>query len=175
MSKLTLKKHLQMMSKEEVVDFMLEVYQNSKQAKEFIEYKLNPNEKEQLEKYRKVIIEEFYPAKSTREPKTRFSICKKAIAEFKALKPDPKLIADLMMTLSETACKFTYDYGEVWEQFYDSTSNNYISALKYIQKNGLLATFKQRSKNCVKYSKHGGFGFEDNITDLYHEYYRNTK
>ncbi len=163
------------MSKEHVIEFVLEIYQNNKQTKEFIEYLLNPNEKEKLEEYRNIIIEEFYPNKSTWNPKMRFSVCKKAIAEFKALKPDPILLADLLITLPETACKFTYEFGDMWEQFYDSAANNFIVALKYMQKNGLLQTFKQRSMNCVKYSKHCGWGFEDYITDLYDEYYGDQK
>ncbi len=163
------------MSKEHVIEFVLEIYQNNKQTKEFIEYLLNPNEEEKLEKYRNIIIEEFYPNKNTWNPKMRFSVCKKAIAEFKALKPDPILLAYLLITLPETACKFTHEFGDMWEQFYDSAANNFIVALKYMQKNGLLQTFKHRSMNCVKYSKHCGWGFEDNITDLYDEYYGDQK
>ena len=75
------------MSKEHVIEFVLEMYQNNKQTKQFIEYLFEPNEKEMLEKYRKIIIDEFYPFKNVFDPKMRFSICKKAIAEFRALKP----------------------------------------------------------------------------------------
>lgn len=79
MSKLSLKKHLQGMSKEHVIEFVLEVYQNSKQAKEFIEYKLQPNEKEQFEKYKNIILEEFYPSKSRRDPKIVSQFAKKLL------------------------------------------------------------------------------------------------
>lgn len=160
------------MSKEQVIEFMLEIYENNKQTKQFIEYLLDPNEKEMLEKYRKIIIEEFYPKKNVINPKLRFSVCKKAIAEFRALKPDPKLLADLLLTLPETACQFTYEFGDMWEQYYDSAATNFNTALNYMQKNGLLATFKVRCEKCMKYASQCGWGFEDEITDLYNQYYR---
>ena len=163
------------MSKEHVIEFMLEIYQNNKQTKEYIEYLLNPNEKEMLEKYRKVIINEFYPTKNTFDPKLRFSVCKKAISEFKSLKPDPALLADLLISLPETACQFTYEFGDMWEQYYDSTATNFDVALKYMQKNNLLQLFKKRCKKCIQYASHCGWGFEDQIESLFYEYYSSKK
>lgn len=125
MFKPTLKRHLQSLTKEQVIDFVLQVYDSVKPAKEFMEYYLNPNEKEMLEKYRKIIVQEFYPTAKSAEPKTRFSVCKKAIADFRALKPSPELLADLMLTLAENAANFTYDYGDMWEQYYISAENNF--------------------------------------------------
>lgn len=160
------------MSKEHVIKFVLEVYQNNKPTKEYLDYLLNPNEIEKLEKYKKIIVEEFYPNKGTWNPKTRFSVCKKAISEFRALKPDPSLLADLLLTLPETACKFTYEYGDMWEQFYDSAATNFEIALKYLQKNDLLAIFKERCEKCVKYASPCGWGFQDEIKSLFYEYYQ---
>lgn len=160
------------MSKEHVIEFVLEVYRNNKPTKEYIDYLLNPNEREMLEKYRKVIIEEFYPTKRTLEPKTRFSVCKKAISEFRSLKPDPKLLADLMLTLPEMACRFTNEYGDMWEQFYDSAETNFEIALKYIQKHGLLDVFKLRCQKCVEHASPCGYGFCDAIESIYYEFYK---
>jgi hypothetical protein len=124
MSKSTLKQHFQSLTKEQVSDLVLQVYDSVKPAKEFMEYYLNPNEKEILEKYRKIIIQKFYPDTKSFDPKIRFSVCKKAISDFRALKPSPELLADLMITLPETACGFTYEFGDMWEQYYDSTIKN---------------------------------------------------
>ena len=85
------------MSKEHVIEFVLDVYKSNKPTKEYMDYVLNPNEKEMLKKYKKVIVEEFYPNKKTFDPKTRFSVCKKAISKFKSFKPVPDLLADLML------------------------------------------------------------------------------
>lgn len=171
MPKLTLKRHLQSLTKEQVIDFVLQVYDSVKPAKEFMEYYLNPNEKEMFEKYRKIIIQEFYPTAKSAEPKTRFSVCKKAIADLRALKPSPELLADLMLTLPELACKFTCEFGDMWEQYYDSAYTNFEIALKYIQKNNLLDNFKLRCVDCVKYASPCGYGFAGEMAQLYYDYY----
>ena len=160
------------MSKEHVIEFVLEVYQINKQTKQHIEYLLDPNEKEMLEKYRKIIIEEFYPTKGSSDPKLRFAVCKKAIAEFKSLKPAPENLADLLVTLSETTCEFIGDFSSIWEEFYDSTATNFIVALKYLEKNGLLEPFEKRCAKCVKHVASTGYGFEDSMGDIYSEYYK---
>ena len=171
MSKPALKKHLQSLSKEQLIEQVLDMYDNCKPAKEYFEFYLNPNEKEQLEKYKAIIINEFYPKGKYTEPKTRFAVAKKAIADFRNLKPSPELLGDLMVTLAEMACKFTFDYGDMWEQYYTSAAINYELALKFLQKHNLLERFKLRCKSCVKYSKDCGYGFEDEMNDLFDEYY----
>ena len=173
MAKLSLKKHLQSMSKEHVIEFVLEVYRNNKPTKDYINYLLDPNEKEMLEKYRNIIIEEFYPTKKNWEPKTRFSVCKKAISQFKSLKPAPEHLADLMLTLPEMVYKFTNEYGDMQEQYYDSSETNFNIVLKYITKHGFLDAFKQRCLQCVENASPFGYGFSEVIGDLYYEYYQN--
>ena len=171
MSKTTLKKYLQSLTKEQIIGQVLRLYDTSKPAKEYFEYLLNPNEKEQFEKYKAIVINEFYPKGKFAESKTRFSVAKKAIADFRSLKPSPELLGDLMVTLAEMACKFTYEYGDMWEQYYTSAANNYEAALKFLQQNNLLEHFKLHCENCVKYAKPCGYGFAAEISDLFSEYY----
>lgn len=171
MSNLTPKKYLQSLSQEQLVEMVMEMYKNLKPVKEYLNFFMNPNEKEMLEKYRKIIVAEFYPNTKSGNPKTRFSVCKKAIADFRALKPSPAMLADLMLTLPENACKFTYEYGDMWEQFYDSAVTNFQAALKYMEKNGLLNDFKLRCVDCVKYASPCGYGFADEIAQIFYDFY----
>lgn len=171
MSKAALKKHLQSFSKEEVIESVLELYDNLKPVKEYFEYYLNPNEKEMFLKYKEIIVNEFYPKGKYANPKTRFSVAKKAIADFRGLKPSPEMVGDLMVTLAEMACNFTYDYGDMSEQYYNSAYTNFKNALIYLQKNNLLDNFKLRCIDCVKYASPCGYGFADEISELFYEYY----
>jgi len=171
MSKIALKKQLQSLTNEQMIETVLEMYDKLKPVKEYLEYYLNPNEKEMFEKYKTIIVNEFYPKGKTAQPKTRFSVAKKAITDFKALKPSPELLGDLMLTLPEMACKFTCDYGDMWEQYYDSASTNFKIALNFLEKNNLLDNFKVRCENCLKNASHCGYGFEDEILDLFYQYY----
>jgi len=172
MSKTGLKKHLLSLTKEQVIEQVLGLYDTCKPAKEYFEYFLNPDEKEQFDNYKAIIVNEFYPKGKYAEPKTRFSVAKKAIAEFRSLSPSPELLGDLMVTLAEMACQFTFDYGDMSEQYYTSASTNFELALKFLQKHGLLDQFKLRCLDCVKYAEPCGYGFADEISDLYGEYYK---
>lgn len=171
MSKSELKKHLQLLSKEKLIEQFIEVYDNCKPAKEYLEYLLHPNEKEKFKKYKAIIINEFYPEGKKVNPKLRFSVAKKAISEFRSLKPSQELLADLLVTLPETACQFTSEFGDMTEQYYTSTVTNYELALKFLQQNGLLDDFKLRCQNCVKDAESCGYGFADEMDQLFYEYY----
>ena len=171
MSKTQLKKHLLSLTKEQLVEQVLDLYESYKPVKEFYSFYMNPNENELFEKHKAVIVNEFYPKGKFNEPRTRFVVAKKAITEFSTLKPSPKLVGDLMVTLVEMASKFTFDYGDMWEQYYTSTVTNFERALKFLQKNGLLNDFNLRCKQCLTYAQPCGYGFPDEMHDVYSTYY----
>ena len=171
MSKIALKKKLQSLTNEQMIETVLEMYDKLKPVKEYLEYYLNPNEKEMFEKYKTIIVNEFYPIGKSAQPKTRFSVAKKAIIDFRALKPSSELLGDLMLTLHEMACKFTCDYGDMWEQYYESVTTNFKNALNFLEKTNLLDNFKVRCESCLKNASHCGYGFEDDIADLHYQYY----
>ena len=171
MSKTELKKYLQLLSKEEVIEKVLELYCNCKPAKEYLHYLSNPDEKGKFKKYKAIIINEFYPEADQFDPSLRFSVAKKAIADFRVLKPSPLLLADLLVTLPETACRFTNEYGDMSEPYYNSTVTNFGVALNFLQKNNLLENFKLRCLDCVNYAEPCGYGFADEISQLFYDYY----
>jgi hypothetical protein len=171
MSKSTLKKHLQTLNKDQIIEVVLEIYSNMKPVREYFEYYLSPNEKEMLEKFRQIITKEFSTEWEHSEPKLRFSVAKKAISDFRILKPSPELLADLMLTLAEHSCKITYEFGDMTEQYYNSAATNFEIALIFIESNGLLENFKPRCLDCVKWASNSGYGFADEIYDLYYSFY----
>lgn len=171
MSKTAIKKELQKLTKEQLIEQILDLYEKNSAVKEFYNFYLNPkNEKVLVAKYKKIIRKEFNvenPMNSTE----KFSVAKRAIADFRDLQPSPDALADVMLYLPESACELTYKYGDYTEQFYDSTFNNLKSALEFISKNNLLPQFKQRVEQCVKWASHCGYGFADDIKQVYYEYY----
>ncbi len=163
MSKQKLKKELQQLTKEQLIEQILDLYDNNKSVKEFYNFYLNPvNEKDLAAKYKKQIRKEFNvenPMRSTE----KFSVAKRAISDFKNLQPSPETLADVMLYLPECACELTYCYGDYSEQFYNSAINNYLAALEFIYKNNLLDEFKLRAEQCVKWASVCGYGFGDDI------------
>lgn len=116
MSKIQVKKLLNSMDKADIVSLVLDMYDTKKEIKEFLEYYVNPNEKEKFEKY-KLIIEKEYSLTAL-NPKTRLSVAKKAISDFSKLSPSPELEAELMIFLVECGCELTYTYGDMSESFF---------------------------------------------------------
>ncbi len=169
MSKSALKLLLNSMSKGDIIKMVLELYSARKEAKEYLDFYVEPDEKGKLEEYKRIIKEEFYPKKETREPKTRFSVCRKAISDFKKLKPSEELIAELMVFYMENACQFTYDYGDMWEQYYISVESNFEKTLLYIDKYNLWDKFESRIKMCLRWASPCGWGFPDSLYGMYYE------
>ena len=55
MSKATLKKYLGSLDKSEVIDVVLDLYDARKEAKEYLEYFLNPDETAKMKEYKAII------------------------------------------------------------------------------------------------------------------------
>lgn len=172
MSKPKLKKELQRLTKEQLIEQILDLCDKDKAVKEFYDFYLNPKKERELAvKYKKLIRKEFNvenPMRSTE----KFSVAKRAIADFKGLQPSPEALADVMLYLPESACELTFSYGDYSEQFYNSAVNNYATALEFIIKNNLLDEFKARAKQCVEWASVCGYGFADEIAEVYYEYYQ---
>ena len=67
MSKAKLKKYLQTLSKEQVIEVILELYDARKEAKDYLEFYLTPDNNAELEKCKKAIRQEFFPTRGFSE------------------------------------------------------------------------------------------------------------
>ena len=63
MSKAKLKKHLLALSKEEIIDVVLGLYDARTEAKAYFEFYLKPDSSAELEKLRVRIVHEFFPVR----------------------------------------------------------------------------------------------------------------
>jgi len=167
MSKTDVKNYIQSLDRVSLEQLVMDLYSAKKEAKEFLEYTIKPNDMEKLEEYRQIIKREFFPKRGI--GKMRFSVCRKAVSDYKKLDPIPEFLADLMLSIPEYASEMT-QYGDLWEQFYISAANNFEAAMKYIAKNNLQKKFQYRIDKILNNSKSSGWGFEDDIFSIYHEY-----
>jgi hypothetical protein len=172
MSKSILKKELQKLTKDQLIDQILDLYEKNKAVKEFYNFYLNPrNEKELTKKYKKLIRKEFN-VENPEQGGFKFSVAKRIIFDFKDLQPTSEALADAMLYLPECACEYTYHYGDMDVPFYNGAYNNFVAALKFIAKHDLLDSFKIRVEQCVKWASQCGYGFGEAIADVYYEYYQ---
>lgn len=170
---MSLKKYLKTLSKEQLIEQISELHQKYNDVKTYYKYFINPNDKAVSEKFKKIIRNEFFPARGGwNGPK--LSIARKAVNDFKKLCPHPEELADIMFYYTENGVEFTNAYGDIDEPFYNSMEGMYNDALKYINANGLLDKFKLRAEKIVDDTKNIGWGFHDGLGDTYYTYYINA-
>ena len=169
MSKAKLKKHLLSLTKEQITDIVLELYDARKEAKDYLEFYLAPDCNAELEKSKKAIRNEFFPTRGFSE-KPSFAKCRKVISDFQKLKPDPTTVADLMLFYIEQGCEYTLEFGDMWEQFYTTLEGNFDKAMRFIFLNGLLACYYERIEKLIDSVSDCGWGFYDTLQDIYSEY-----
>ena len=169
MTKLKLKKHLAVLPKEDVMSLVLSLYDASTEAKMYLEMYLTPDYSAALEKYKKIIRNEFFPARGFSD-KPSFATCRKAISDFKKLKTDAISLGDLMLYYIELGCEYTMTFGDMWEQYYTTLETNFDKALKHICEYGLKEYFRQRIESMLN-STNCGWGFSDTLWDMYYEHF----
>ena len=96
MSKAKLKKYLLSLTKEQITDIVLELYDARKEAKDYLEFHLAPDCNVELKKCKKAIQNEFFPTRGFSE-KPSFAKCRKVISDFQKIKPEPTFVAYLML------------------------------------------------------------------------------
>lgn len=174
MSKTSLKKYLSSLTKEEIVDIILALYDARKEAKEYLDFYLNPNCEAALDKCKKNIRNEFFPSRGFSD-RPSFAKCRKIISDFHKLKPEPIFVADLMLFYIEQGCEYILEFGDMWESFYTTLEKNFDKAMRFIFLNGLLAEYYERIERLIDSVSECGWGFYDTLQAIYSEYRESTR
>jgi hypothetical protein len=168
MSLTDIKRELKKLDRDKHINLIADLYKKNKSVKEFFDFYINPDEAELFNKYRKKVIEAFYPKRGI-----GFTLKdgKKAISDFKKLGTSTDFLADLMLCYVEYGVKFTNDFGDINENYYSSLESTYLQALTLMKKEDLLDKFAGRAKNIVDDTKNIGWGFHDFLSDIYDDFY----
>lgn len=168
MSKAQLKKQLNSLEKSQIIEMVMELYDAHKEAKEYLEFYVNPDEDKKLDEFKKIVLKEFDDDIS-RDPQCRFSVCRKALSDFKKLAPSTETLAEAMVYYVERVCEFSFYAGDLWEQYYDSATSNFRSMLKFLVKNDILEAMMPRVVQIMAWCWPCGYGFHDEIGDSFCE------
>jgi hypothetical protein len=164
----TLKKYLKSRSQDQLINDIAELYKRVPAVKDYYQIKLNPQaETEVLEKYMKIIKDEFFPTRGY--GKARLSVARKAINDYKKIAGTPTSVADIMLFYVEQGVRFTSEYGDIDEPFYISMESMYESALQWMEKHELKDVFHPRCKRIIDDTRNMGWGFHDTLQEIYHE------
>ena len=143
MSKRDLKKYLSSLTKSQLEEQLLSLYEKFGEVKTFYDFAFNPKE-EKLEQEAKVkISHEYFPVRGKR-PKLRRSTAQKYIKHFLTLGVDSHIVADVMLYNIEVAQKYSAKREIRYSTFYKSMQNSYKQAVDYVVANGIAAEFKTR-------------------------------
>ena len=87
------------------------------------------------------------------------------------LEASKELLSELMLFYTETGVKFTNEFGDIDESFYNSLTSVYSNALTLMHKENILDKFANRAKKIVDETNGIGWGFHDDLEDIYAEFY----
>lgn len=164
----TLKQYLKTRSQAELIEDISELFKRIPAVKDYYQVKLNPlAESQVVEKYKKVIEDEFFPARGF--GKARLSVARKAVNDYKKVAASPASIADIMVFYVEQGVKFTNEYGDIDEPFYNSMESMYAKALEWMNKYELKDMFYLRCRQIVSDTSRIGWGFHDALGYLYND------
>lgn len=120
---------------------------------------------ETLEAYRNKIVEQFFPKRG--EGKLKMGEARKAIRDYRKATGSIPGTAELMMSYVENGVKFTNEYGDIDERFYNSVESvlNELADLLIGEARELYSKFRERLANVEKLTDGIGWGFGDAVAD----------
>lgn len=163
------KKHLSTMTFEEIIVDITALYKDVPAVKEYYLAKLCPTaEADLLQKYKEIIKDEFFPRRGF--GKARASVIRKAIGDFKKVAKLPNSVVELLFFHVSIGVDFTKTYGDIDEAFYNSLVSSFEQAMKYSVKYDIYDEVKEDAEALHEKCQGFGWGFSDNISDVYYEY-----
>jgi hypothetical protein len=149
MGKRDLKKYLNGLTKEQVEEQVIDLYNRFKDVKVYYDFAFNPKEDKMLEDVKVKISNEYFPLKRKRA-RMRLSTAQKAIKHFRTLGVDSSIIADLMLYNIEIAQIYNRTKYIGADSFYRSMLKSFDEAVNYVRDNGIEADFRLRMSKIVR-------------------------
>ena len=137
MSKISLKKELVNLEKNQLIEVVLTAYNANKEIKEYFDFYLNPNPDALYDKYSLLLMKEFSKTKYGSRSKARISVIKKIIKKFESFKPGHECVIQLyeyvikLFLITESRYYFT-------EVLFNGLKKISIDYLKYSNDNEIF-------------------------------------
>jgi hypothetical protein len=159
---------LQKAEKKELIDVIRKLYDHSVGDRMLINSRylgdgLKKERSKVLEKYRKIIKEEFLPENAG---KMRISVAERAINDYSNVSGDFVGTLDLMLTYVEEGVQFARIFGVISDEFYDSVEGmleRSCELLKTEEGQKYYPLFRERLLKASRDSEGIGWGFEEAI------------
>lgn len=143
MSKRDLKKYISELTKEQLEQQVIELYDKFKEVNTYYNFVFKPNENNLVKDAKLKISNEYFPIRGKR-PKMRRSVAQKYIKHFITLGVDFYIVADIMLYNIEIAQVFTSEKMVTNEVFFKSMLSSFQQAISFLIENRILNDFKSR-------------------------------
>lgn len=118
-----------------------------------------------LEKYRRKIVEQFFPARG--DGKLKLAEARKAIRDYRKATGNLTGTIDLMLAYVENGTKFTHEFGDINESFYNSLESVLNEMAQLLMREGkeLYPRFRERVQRLTTFAENIGWGYGDAVRD----------
>jgi len=153
-----------------LIELVKDLYELSDENKNFLHARFLSGSPS-LSKYKKIISDSLYPDIFDEEDDFNFDKANKAIEAYAKATKDNEAAADLMIYYVECGNKFTLDYGDINEPFYDALIEMYEKAVKAVYKlpKNKKEPFRKRLEKIMKSADGIGWGYYDDLCHFYYE------
>ncbi|MFC4768229.1 plasmid pRiA4b ORF-3 family protein [Effusibacillus consociatus] len=166
-----LRKELQALSKEELIELLAGCFKVNKQAEQFLSTRfLGEQAVEDLfAACAKKVEDQFFPERGF--GKLKLAEAKKAIQEFEMITGDKRRTLELKLLYVEQGVLFTNTFGDIDSRFYSSMESMFASIIDMInqEKNReLFDEYEDRLAAVLRDTSDLGWGFHENLTDIFY-------
>lgn len=154
-------------SKPALIALVKDLYAASPDNRDFLHARFQAEESggSTLEKYRRKIVEQFFPARG--EGKLKLAEARKAIRDYRKATGNLEGTIDLMLAYVENGTEFTREFGDINESFYNSLESvlNEMAQLLMGAGAGHYSKFRERVQRLATRADGIGWGYGDALRD----------
>ena len=150
-----------------LIGLVKDLYEASPDNRDFLQarFQAGDNTGAMLEKYRRKIVEQFFPARGG--GKLKLAEARKAIRDYRKATGNLEGTIDLMLTYVENGTEFTREFGDINESFYNSLESvlNEMAQLLMVEGRELYPKFRERVQRLATRADGIGWGYGDALRD----------
>jgi hypothetical protein len=160
-------RHINDWSKTALIALVKDLYEAAADNRDFLHARLQAEENAgvALKKYRRKIVEQFFPARGF--GKLKLGEARKAIRDYRKATGNLEGIIELMLTYVENGTEFTQEFGDINASFYSSLESVLAEMAELLMAEGreLYPKFRERVQRLAARAAGIGWGYGDALQD----------
>lgn len=153
MSKRDLKKYLSGLTKSQLEEQVLDLYERFRDVKTLYNFAFQPKEEKLLEDAKIKIGKEYFPL-GKRKAKARRSVAQKIIKHWRQLGVEYSVVTEIMLFNINIAQQYSAEKTKLPDAFYKSILNSYKAAIAFILKEGIARDFAVKFQKIADETNH---------------------